>query len=186
MRLNRLKCLLALTLIVAVGTSHAEPLKTHDKYLHHYENGFYSGLGAEISTEADTEKSEQDDPFVNEESKDIPDRYAQLGLDSVGQVDNFLYRRSRRADIQSVIVRDRSGASYLLVFGRSIPYQGQIVGYVDRDLTSGSTKIRVGMRPNLTSGPFDRDESNYRVEAIYPLKDMEEEKRVIKFLRANN
>ena len=186
MRLHRLTCLLALTLTVAVGTSHAEPLKTHDQYFRHYETGFYSGLDAEVSPEADAEKSEQDDPSVNEESKALPDRYAQLGLDSVEQVDNFLYRRSRRADIQSVIVRDRSGASYLLVFGRSIPHQGQIVGYVDRDLTSGSTKIRVGMRPNLTSGPFDRDESDYRVEAIYPLEDMEQEKRVIKFLRANN
>ncbi|MDB2380582.1 hypothetical protein N9W12_06845 [Luminiphilus sp.] len=61
MTLNRLTCLLALTLTVAVGTSHAEPLKTHDQYLRHYETGFYSGLGAEISEEAESEKSERDE-----------------------------------------------------------------------------------------------------------------------------
>ena len=162
MRLIKLTCLLVAILTLTIQSLKAEPLPTHDKYLRHYETGFYSGLGAEISPEAESEKSERDERFRDRKSVGLPQRYLQVGLDSVEQVDNFQYRRSRRADIQSLIVRDRSGASYLLVFGRSIPYQGQIVGSVGRDLISGSTKIRVGMRPNLTSGPFDRDESNYR------------------------
>ena len=61
MRLNRLTCLLVAILTLTIQSLKAEPLQTHDKYLRHYETGFYSGLGAEISPEAESEKSERDE-----------------------------------------------------------------------------------------------------------------------------
>jgi len=181
--LNRLTCLLAMTLTVAVGTSHADPLKTHDQYLRHYETGFYSGLGAEISLEADAEKSDRDEPLVNEEFNAIPDRYAQLGLTAIEQLDNFQHRRQKKGDIQSIIFRDTSGKSYLFVFNRLIPFKVRIDRSVDEEIKAGVTTICLADSPNYYSGSF---KCRYRVEAIFPLKDMEEEKRVIKFLRTNN
>ena len=191
MRLNRLKCLLALTLIVAVGTSHAEPLKTHDQYLRHYETGFYSGLGVEISEEADAEKSERDDPSVNEESKAIPDRYGQLGLDSVEQLENFQYRRFRNADKQSIIVRNSSGDSYLLVLSGAILRSAGAEIKRGRTLLAGSSlitvclKVRARTTKNLLGSRCEFGATR-RIELIYPLKDMEQEKRVLKFLKAND
>lgn len=121
--------------------------------------------------------------LADEEAEALPDRYPQLGLESVRQLDNFQYRRSRRGDKQSLIVRSRSGKSYLLVFNQPIPFRARITGYVDEDLQAGASTICIADDPNYYRGSF---KCPHRVEAIYPLKDMEQEKRVIKFLRDND
>ncbi len=183
MTLNRLTCPLAMILTVAIGTSQADPLQTHDQYLRHYENGFYSGLGAEISPEADAEKSERDELSGDKEFAGAPKRYSQLGLDTLKRLDNFQYRRSRRGDKQSIIVRSNAMNSYLLVFNQPIPFRARITGYVDEDLQAGASTICIADDPNYYRGSF---KCPHRVEAIYPLKDMEQERAVLKFLRAND
>lgn len=121
--------------------------------------------------------------IADEESEALPDRYSQLGLESVEQLDNFQYRRSRRGDKQSMIVRSNSMDSYLLVFNQPIPFRASITGYVDEDLQAGASTICIAVDQDYYRGSF---KCPHRVEAIYPLKDMEEEKRVIKFLREND
>lgn len=73
--------------------------------------------------------------------------------------------------------------SYLLVFNQPIPFRASITGYVEEDLQAGASTICITDDPNYYRGSF---KCPHRVEAIYPLKDMEQERRVIKFLRAND
>lgn len=121
--------------------------------------------------------------FAEEDSIALPERYSQLGLESIEKLDNFQYRRSRRSDKQSMIVRSNSMDSYLLVFNNPVPFRASITGYVDEDLQVGTSTICITDDPNYYRGSF---KCPHRVEAIYPLEDMEQEKQVIKFLREND
>lgn len=51
----------------------------------------------------------------------LPERYLELGLESVDEVLNFRYRRFRDGDRQSLVVRNSRRESYLLVFNQPIP-----------------------------------------------------------------
>ena len=118
-----------------------------------------------------------------DDSGELPKRYSQLGLEEVEEISDFQYRRSRRGDKQSMIVRSNSMDSYLLVFNQTLPFRASITGYVDEDLQAGVSRICIANEPNYYKGSF---ECPHQVLAIYPLKDMEQENQVVKFLRAND
>ena len=122
-------------------------------------------------------------------TKELPARYSQLGLSSIDQLDNFQFRKDRSADKQSVVVRNSSGDSYLLIFDREIGLRNVIVEIKrGSTLLAGSTVIGVcsGPRRNMTGIECAGNWVNPRIELIYPLKNMEQENAVIKFLRAND
>ena len=122
-------------------------------------------------------------------TKELPARYSQLGLSSIDQLDNFQFRKDRSADKQSVVVRNSSGDSYLLIFDREIGLRNVIVKIKrGSTLLAGSTVIVAcsGPRRNMTGIECAGNWVNPRIELIYPLKNMEQENAVIKFLRAND
>lgn len=130
----------------------------------------------------------------------LPERYLELGLESVDEVLNFRYRRFRDGDRQSLVVRNSRRESYLLVFNQPIPPRNSDVALSDRNLRAGFTRACLGGRSTMASssrGYYDRSSMKtarlsgsrscpFRVEAIYPLENMEQENKVIKFLRAND
>ena len=134
--------------------------------------------------------------FADEESEALPDRYSQLGLKPVEQLDNFKFRRWSYGDRQSLVLRTRPRGSFLIVFNKPIRRSNLEIDLEtkDRTLKSGETKaclvsemVNMKMRVDRSSRPMTGVRNcDFRVEAIYPLKDMEQEKRVIKFLREND
>ena len=126
-------------------------------------------------------------------TKELPARYSQLGLSSIDQLDNFQFRKDRSADKQSVVVRNSSGDSYLMVFDREIGFR-----HVSVEIKRGSTLLAGSTVISVCSdGVRKRGGTSFRVdcvgslvlskiELIYPLKNMEQENTVIKFLRANH
>ena len=114
---------------------------------------------------------------VDEDLDALPERYSQLGLESLEQVFDFEFQRFRDADRQSVIVRTRGREAYLLVFNKPGFYRNDSVDIVERNLRPGLTRVCV---TRMDAGICRR------LEAIYQFEDKEQENEVVKFLRAND
>ena len=71
--------------------------------------------------------------FAINESEELPERYALLGLEPLEQVFDFKYRSFRDGDRQSIIVRTRGREIYLLVFNARISPRNNAVEIRDRN-----------------------------------------------------
>ena len=114
---------------------------------------------------------------VDEDSDALPERYSQLGLESLEQVFDFEFQRFRDADRQSVIVRTRGREAYLLVFNAPGFYRNDSVDIGERNLRPGLTRVCV------TRGV---DGICRRLEVIYKFEDKKQENEAVRFLRAND
>lgn len=140
--------------------------------------------------------------FADEESDALPERYSRLGLEPLEQVFDFKYRRFRDGDRQSLVVRNSARESFLLVFNQPIPPRNSDVMLSDRNIRAGFTRVCLGGRSTMMNSStksgsnsrwstrtrdfYDSRGCPFRVEAIYPLENMEQENKAIKFLRAND
>jgi hypothetical protein len=132
--------------------------------------------------------------FADEESDALPERYFKSGLKSVAHVDDFEYTRWSYGDNQSLIVRTKQKSSFLLVF--SAPIERKTLeldlkldgrrleaGVTDACLVSERVNYSVDMGAPATRGVRN---CRFRVIAAYAIENREQERKVIKFLRAND